>query len=267
MKITESSRRAITTRHIGIALILLPTLCLISSHRANAQGFVTVGTGSLGTSGTNVFPFGATTNPVSDYAAGGEYQQLYSQSSFSGLVDINSISFASASLSSPTTVTYNVTIGLSTTSIQASSLNTNFKANEGSNFKSVYSGTMTANLLANNTFDLLFPTAPFLYDPSQGNLLLDVVVNSAAQSTGNATFLQNNLNQTARVYQQYGQGTVEVDPNYGLYTRFGVSAATSAVPEPAPLWFLTVGFLALALFRMNARRQLKTARVLPNEQK
>ncbi len=72
------------------ALALLPALS------AQAQQKITIGTA---TSGDNAFPF-ATESPGNepDYAAGGEFQNIYPSADFglSGPVTINDIAFASS---------------------------------------------------------------------------------------------------------------------------------------------------------------------------
>ncbi len=121
-------------------------------------------------------------------------------------------------------------LSLSTTKAQANlnSFKANFAANKGADFTQVFNGTLTANLQANNTFDLVFPTAPFVYDPSQSNLLFDLVVNQAASGTGGAEFLTTSGSQTLRAYQS-GAGSPTFVDQFGLYTQF--TAAPAAVPE------------------------------------
>lgn len=160
---------------------------------------------------------------------GGEYQEIYSGTNFSGPVLIQDVAFASSSRSDVGPSTYDVTIGLSTTSASSSvfgSASPNSAANKGADFTQVFSGTLTANLTANNTFDLVFPTTPFVFNPSGGNLLFDVVINGATTSPGFSLF--DTAQNQERIYQSFGQGSGYVDTE-GLYTQFTVTPA--AVPE------------------------------------
>ncbi len=223
------------------ALPLLVLLALAASAPAQAQQKITVGTNS----GPEAFPFGTTNDPAFPfYAAGGEYQQIYAATYFSGPISVQDIAFASSSGTAPTSATFNVTLGLSTTSATAGisgSASPNFAANKGADFTQVFSGTLTTQLQTNNTFDLVFPTAPFVFDPSKGNLLFDVVINSPSISSSQAGF--DSTDDQERVYQSFGKGSATVD-NFGLVTQFTVSPATAPVPEAST----TVSFgLLLAL--------------------
>ena len=101
----------------------------------------------------------------------GEYQQVYSSSLFSGPVEITGITFFCATTPvsgcpGGTTINGGLTIDLSTTSAGINSLSLTYSANLGSNNALFFTGTVT-NVLS-------FTGGPFLYNPSQGNLLMDV---------------------------------------------------------------------------------------------
>ena len=256
---TQSENRLLK----GVLPILLFGLALTASLAAPvfAQDKITVGTA---TSADNAFPFGTT--PPGDfpsYAAGGDYQEIYSSAAF-GIttpINISSIAFASSTRGmKPVTATYNVTIGLSNTSATVgpgSNASSNFAQNKGANFTTVFNGPLTAVLQNNNTFDLVFPTSPFLYDPSKGNLLFDVVFNNAAQATGSADFLTDNGFQTERVYESFGQGTSGFVGNGALYTQF--TASPAAVPEASTTISLGL-LLALGLGGVFATHRKQAAR-------
>jgi len=126
-----------------------------------------------GTNSANCYPFG-------NCGYTGPHQQFYSSSQFSGPVAITQISFASGgpNTGSGGAATYNFSLGLSNTSATPSSFSATYAANRGANFTTVFNGPFTAMLQANNTgqtFDFnIILTTPFLYDPSQGNLLVEV---------------------------------------------------------------------------------------------
>jgi len=97
---------------------------------------------------------------------------------------------------------------------------------------------------------------PFTYDPANGNLLLDVSLNSTTVfSGGSALFFVAGFDpNTSRIANPTGGTTATVADGFGLQTRF---AATTAVPEPsAVLLFGTslAGLAAAIRKRLNTRR-------------
>jgi hypothetical protein len=123
---------------------------------------------------------------------GGEYQQIYSSSAFSGPTNITSLTFYNTQYSAGayTLDSGNFDVYLSTTSASVGGLNTNMATNIGSNETLVYSGSLPADsqnsLGGSFTFQL---TQAFSYDPSAGNLLMTVTSSNGAQSESPALFL------------------------------------------------------------------------------
>lgn len=182
--------------------------------------------------------------PFFEYS--GEYQQVYLASKFSGPVTINDIAFASSTSDIPKLDTLNLTISLSTTAATLSTLSSNFATNEGPDETQVYSGVFTFMLTANNTFDLVFPTSAFVYDPSKGNLLLTI---DTLSSGALATFAATTDPVTSRVYilgdPLHPVPTVQAD--FGLVTEFTVTP-TSSSPEPNDGLLLLSTLLAGGVF-------------------
>lgn len=242
----------------ALALTLLAAFGLAATRSATAQ---TVTVGSPDTFGGSRFPFGIdTTYSPANYGSGGEYQELYSSTDFNGVASpftIHNIAFASTTGSTPGTATFDLTLRLSTTTATTSSLSSTFAANEGTNQAVVFSGPLTANIQANGTFDLLFPTTPFVYTPSQGNLLLDVVLNQTTQAASPLYFFSDNSfsGSTARVFQAGGTGGGSTFGS-ALYTQF--NAPTPAVPESSTtaslglMLMLGMGGLIIAAKRKKA---------------
>jgi hypothetical protein len=213
--------------------------------QARAGSIILGGTGS-----NNTFPLGFTT-PSPGYL--GEYQQIYASSAFPGPVTIESIAFSSSSLPGnppPTTRTVDMTVGLSPTTATPSNPGTSYDANKGPGFTTVFSGPLTFHTLNQDTFDVVIPlTTPFTYDPSSGNLLLDVFVNSS--SGGNAAFQFGfNSPDTGRLYNSGGVGAPTAGPHEGLLTEF-----TTAVPEPSGFTLLGLGSLGLLVSVRRGRKQ------------
>src|SRR5215510_2645548 len=195
----------------------------LTAAQATGAGTITIGTAG----GLNAFPFSA-----GDYAAGGEYQEIYSSTAFPGPAFLTSIAFVSGTFGQDT-AHYDLTLGLSNTTASVAAPSTNFTANKGPNFKTVFSGALTANLLSNGTFDLIFPISLFLYDPSQGNLLLDVVINSVTTGGFNAFRTNATAGLTSRIFQSFGTGPAFTDSTGALFTQFGI-------PEPSTLPLLAL---------------------------
>jgi hypothetical protein len=195
-----------------------------------------VGTGT----GGNAFPFGAGTGTI--------YQQVYAASVFASAPQfVNAFQFFFFSEGGPTLSNAVYTIFLSTTSAAVDGLNTvNLDANRGPN--NTLFGTFALGGAAPAT--LVFSGTPFLYDPSAGNLLIDMRI-SGQTSEGNAAFRSNNGDAGgvySRVYN-FGSGT----SGFGLQTEFFTTPVT-AVPEPATLALVATGLVAVGLVRRRKQR-------------
>ena len=177
------------------------------------------------TSASSAFP---------DFAAGGIYQQVYAASAFSGPITITKIAFASSSslTSGPGIATYNFNLGLSTTAVGPNNISTNFAANRGADFAQVFSGPLTATITRSDQFDLIIDITPFTYNPANGNLLLDVTMNSPTLFSGGATlyYRAGNSSTISRAANPANTpGGAFVTQGFGLQTRF--SAQSNTAPD------------------------------------
>ena len=228
------------TRRLATALAALVLLAGAATARAD---FIVGGTGN-----DNLFPFG-----TSSYYSG-EYQQLYASSAFgTSPFTINSIGFESIKILNPGSETLTFSVGLSTTSASLSAPSTTYASNKGADFTTVFNGSITFTGQNNGTFDLVVPTAPFTYDPSKGNLLLDVVMQSSS-GPGIASFTFGPDPQVTRIYNIGGISTFPtVGVGEGLLTLF---QGASTVPEPsAAVALIAGGGLTLVGCRRRARRR------------
>ena len=206
-------------RHTAsVALASLSLLGVVAGY-AQAQA-ITIGTATS----ANGNPFGH--GPAASYPT--EYQELYNPADFAGPFSISSIGFASA-VGGSGPASFDATISFSTTSTPYNSPSTTFASNEGLNVQAVFNGTLDATLQENGTFDLVFPTKTYVYDPSQGTLLLDIVVHSTPHLPTPTFFETDDTGSDfTRVWNSFGTNTT--DPN-GMVTRFG----GSPVPESSTM--------------------------------
>ena len=173
----------------------------------------------------NCFPFGC--------AYDGEYQQVYTSSLFSKAINIVGLQFANTQVndSAITTNGGTFTISLSTTAADWNSLAPDFNSNLGSNNTQVFSGSLYQPWAFGYSLNIPFST-PFQYDPSAGNLLVDVRVSGSSDANGIIYFDSNGYNDGGyngntifgRVYCYNGTncvpGNIVADPGYGLATAF-----------------------------------------------
>ena len=213
--------------------------------------------GTLVVPGSNATTEGDSGN-ILPFGSGGSvrYQQVYASTAFASLTlggeYITQIAFRPDAAQGAFTSTQTVQLNLSTTSKSPDSLSLTFSANVGLDDAVVF-GSAPLTLSSSATggaphdFDIIITlTTPFFYNPSAGNLLLDVRkfsgqgvgVFDAAMATTDAVSRVGAVNVTA--------DSATFNDTGGLVTRF-----TTTVPEPCSAMLLLTG---IALFATRRQR-------------
>ena len=244
----------------GLALALL-------SQAALAQTVVAPnGNAGVEGSGSNNFPFN-----IGSFAASERFQQVYLASQF-GAVGIgggfitqivfrpdgpNGAAFAS--------ILPSAQINLSTTGASPSTLSSTFAANVGANDQIVF-GPGALSLSSSNTgpaggpksFDITITfSTPFFYNPSLGNLLLDVRINNFGGMVTTPFDFETSsaLGFVATVGSGVNSPTADAVVNTGgLVTQFGFVP----VPEPTSIGLFGVGLFAFCGVWLRARTKSPT---------
>lgn len=236
--------------------ILFSAACLLALAASPAQALV-VGAPADPVTG-NEYPFGSPYNA--------EYQQVYTSSLFSGPITITSLEFYNTQYDSGATSLPTGTwdISLSTTSADWNSLSATMGSNIGGDVTTVFSGDISQAWAGGNTLVITL-ASPFTYDPTNGNLLMDVVGSGITSPGGIGIFFDTNgfadgsfdgNTIFGRVYYPGGDpsGLPVVDNGYGLVTGF--NEPVGSVPEPLTLSLFGAGLAGAAAMR---RRKTKAA--------
>jgi hypothetical protein len=207
----------------------------------------------------NIEPFGLTAQ---------RYQQVYAASDFPESLVITAISFRpDAFLGNPFASTLSsIQINLSTTSVAPDTLpeHTIFADNVGLDDTIVFgqgplslSSSATGPAGGPKDFDItIVLTTAFFYDPSLGNLLLDVRNFAGGKTT---PFDAQNvpgdpISRAATLRGDVSSLTADFVESSGLVTMFSTQA--TAVPEPSTLFLMSSGLASLAA-RAWRRRHLR----------
>lgn len=225
----------------AVRFSLSAALLAASALFAPASAQVTVGTAEPGTG--NCYPIGCNEGLT-------RYQQVYSSTAFAGVTSISAFTYFHTQyqpgIGFYSAGTYNFSFGY--TSMAVNGLSGNLNANVTS------PQTLFATLIiapgtssAPSTFTVN-GNAAFNYDPTLGNLLMDVTIDNVVSQNSTYLDVDESGSSTSRAFGMGGDGTADAS---GLVTRFE-TGTTTVTPEPASFAMVGVGMLGLGLI---ARRR------------
>lgn len=190
------------------------------------------------------------------------WQQVYDDSFFSSPTGITSIGFRSRENDS---IAYgDFSIKLSTASAEPGSLSNNFDANTGTDVTTVFSGPLTINAVNGSFFAINFATQ-FNYDPSAGNLLVEIRHGSPTSAGSSPGILLDAYRFTPagleRVATSNNLATAGTSFGFGeLVTQFGTAPINNTViPEPSSMLGFGFGLAAVVACRCRRRGSRKSA--------
>lgn len=147
------------------------------------------------------------------------------------------------------------TVSLSTTSVSTlGTAGTAFASNIGANNTQIFQGYLTGDVPVGGVA-LQLSFAPFYYDPSQGNLLLDVSIQGG--NGAYITYLDAEYGCTSPIERAYGSNGVAdwVDCGGSLVTGFDTNP-TNVVPEPMTMTLLGTGLAGVAAARRRRKQDV-----------
>jgi len=230
-----------TTTFCRGRLVLLVLLSIVLFSTYAQCDSITIG---FPASAVNIAPFGRL--PSSPGA--NRYQQAYASADFTNLgpISISSIDFTGGNGGNFAPGTYDLYFSSITGGIDSLS-DTSFDSNLGANntlFTSVYlSGASPANLT--------FTGAPFLYDPSDGNLLLDIMISQdGPQPSGRIAgyLLNGHADGVFSRYDNFATGNI----GFGLITQFDFTP----IPEPSIAALVTLSLAVTIIFHRSKREKV-----------
>ena len=194
--------------------------------------------------------------PLSGCLMSVRYQQIYASSEFGALAGprlITEIRFRpgiGSILQGPYSISFaDIEVNLSTTTVSPAAPSSTFADNVGVDQTNVYSGPLTLSTAYTGPpvgpldFDVVIPLqTPFLYDPSQGNLLLEWKNHSGEEITYFFDFETDAS--IARIFNVDGNPNSTIgsaNPQAGLVTKFGyfsveeVSLEEELILEDVPI--------------------------------
>ena len=193
------------------------------------------------------------------------YQQFYAAEAFPGAMELNAIAFR---LNGNSAGRYlfdydSVRITVSTAEVDLAAPSLSMEENAGADAVVVYDAPYSEVLLGKGSgrqgFQLSFNfDTPFHFDPSQGDLLVELTMSYGALSSS-SVYLDFDYNETFTRVTSFRLGGSQADVGRGLVTRFSDRPRLAALPTPAGAPLLVTGFAGMALVAARRRKRASTA--------
>jgi hypothetical protein len=169
------------------------------------------------------------------------YQQVYAGNRFTTAVFVTAITIFADERNASGFFGADYRLRLATTKAAVGGLSTVWDANLGADVATVFSGFLSGPVATAYTFAL---SSPFWFDPTRGNLLLDV---TASNQSGSTTYSWDAVVNATDMSRMTFQGRDA--SNIGLVTEF----RTTVTPEPVSALLLASGLLGVATARRRRR--------------
>lgn len=183
------------------------------------------------------------------------YQQVYASSSFAGVTSVTSVSFFNTEWSAATFSSATYTLTLSTSNFTVNNLDTSTLSNNPGGDAALFASVSLSGATGAQ-FDIVAGTGgggSFLYDPSAGDLLVDIVLTGL--TTGGSGFLDAMNGSSGGLFSRahdFGTGFT----NSGLVTGFNLTSAPPpppGIPEPATLSLMGIGLIGACVARRRRK--------------
>jgi hypothetical protein len=216
--------------------------------------------------GGDCIPFGC----VNPGGSGVEYQEIFDSSLFSGPLTIAGLTFflrnfdntdpiTGQPIVSDTIYPADYTVTLSVVQIAVDGLDSTLENNiDPTTAQTFFVGTLS-NPVSDHFTIQTTPSNYFYYNPSQGNLLMDIT-NDGTDPFSQTVYLDKNSSSGGLFSSVYDSdphpcGTTGcAEPDYGLVVDFETPTDLAPVPEPAAIWLALTVTSLLGLRRMRRTR-------------